>query len=198
MFSDARLIAATNQDLALAIGENRFRPDLFYRLNVIHLHLAPLRERPEDLAVLIDYFLDFYRRQFRKPELDFSADARRKLESCAFPGNVRELKNIIERAAAISLGDCIESDQIFFHKSAADENNNGSNAPEKRAAAILPPDFNFASDNSVVELAELERRYILAILAYTNGNRERAAALLGVSERTLYRRLREFNDEFNG
>jgi two-component system response regulator AtoC len=196
LFSDCRLVAATNQDLTEAIRENRFRSDLFYRINVIHLHIPPLRERPEDLLVLIDYFLDFYRKQFRKPKLDFSKDARVKLEKYAFPGNVRELKNIVERAAALCLNDTIESEQIFFQSGAfEDENIHGSIAPDKRAAEILPLDLTFASDKSVVELAELERRYILAILAYTNGNRERAAALLGLSERTLYRRLREFNGE---
>jgi len=94
------------------------------------------------------------------------------------------------------LNDTIEAEQIFFQSGAfEDENIHGSIAPDKRAAEILPLDLTFASDKSVVELCELERRYILAILAYTNGNRERAATLLGLSERTLYRRLREFNGE---
>ncbi|MDQ6788110.1 MAG: sigma-54 dependent transcriptional regulator [Acidobacteriota bacterium] len=192
LYSDTRLIAATNQDLTLAIRENRFRSDLFYRLNVIHLHLPPLRERATDLPVLTDSFLDFYRRQFQKPNLDFTAEARRKLEDYNFPGNIRELKNIIERAAALASNDVIKPDQVIFQKSASEAENSNGLAPDHPHSAGLSLDLTISSSKSIVELAELERRYILAILNFTKGNRERAASLLGVSERTLYRRLREY------
>lgn len=96
------------------------------------------------MTVLIDYFLDFYRRKFRKLKLDFSKEARRKLENYSFPGNVRELKNVVVRATALALSDRIESKEIFFQKSAGeDENIDGSIAPDRRAAAILQLDLNF-------------------------------------------------------
>ncbi|HEX8263868.1 MAG TPA: sigma-54 dependent transcriptional regulator [Pyrinomonadaceae bacterium] len=191
-FADTRLIAATNQDLLAAIREERFRSDLYYRLNVIELHIPPLRERRADVRALIDFYLDFYREQFRKPALDFSAEARLKLENYDFPGNARELKNIIERAVALSPGDCIESDLIYFQKIMSPPENNPSSNGESRQPLDLSSAFDFSTENSIVKLEDLERRYILLILSYTKGNRERAADLLGISERTLYRRLRDY------
>lgn len=192
LFSNAHVIAATNQDLTALIGENRFRADLFYRLNVIQLQLPPLRERAEDIPVLIDHFLDVYRRQFQKPHLEISAAARRKLETYGFPGNIRELRNIIERSAALASNAVIESDSIMFQKSFAA----AGKFPgfDSNDFALTDALFNPAnvSEKTIIELNELERRYILSILKYTAGNRERAAALLGISERTLYRRLREY------
>jgi transcriptional regulator with PAS, ATPase and Fis domain len=192
LFSDARLIAATNQDLTEAIRENRFRSDLYYRLNVIHLHLPPLRERREDIAPLIRYFLDFYRLQFRKPNLHFAASALEKLESYNFPGNVRELKHIIERASILAADGAIEVEHLHFQKSSE----TGETAKSFAADNLFLPDQFFDGDNltdkSVIELEELERRYILSVLNHTKGNRERAATLLGISERTLYRRLRDY------
>jgi DNA-binding NtrC family response regulator len=192
LFSDARLIAATNRDLTESIRENRFRSDLFYRLNVIHLHLPPLRERCEDVSALIRYFLDFYRLQFRKPNLRFAESARQKLEEYDFPGNVRELKNIIERASVLAADDLIEIEHLHFQKPSEIIKTSKSFAFDNS----LLPDQTFDSgnftDKSIIELGELERRYILSILSYTKGNRERAAALLGISERTLYRRLRDY------
>jgi two-component system, NtrC family, response regulator AtoC len=191
--SDVRLIAATNQDLTNAINENRFRADLFYRLNVINLHLPPLRERDGDIPVLINHFLDVYRQQFNKPNLDFSPEAFRKLEGYHFPGNIRELKNIIERAAALALDNKIESDLIIFPKTLASDQ---AISRELDIHGSVQPNISFeaafSSDKKIVPLEELERKYILSILSYTGGNRERAAELLGISERTLYRRLREY------
>ena len=184
--SDARIIAATNQELTEAIRENRFRSDLYYRLNVIHLHVPPLRERPEDINALIDYYLGFYRLQFRKPNLHFSAEARQKLESYDYPGNVREMKNIIERAAVLAIGDQIAAENLYFQKA------NGSGRVFNDQSASLSFDPNDLTDKAIVKLEDLERRYILSVLKYTSGNRERAAALLGISERTLYRRLRDY------
>lgn len=193
LFADTRLIAATNLDLTTAIRENRFRADLFYRLNVIELRIPPLRERRDDLKVLIDFYLEYYRAQFRKPSLDFTVPAREKLENYDFPGNVRELKNIIERAAALSSGNDIESDQIYFQKSASTAAKEAVLAEQTEAKSPnFALDADFSNDDSVVRLDDLERRYILSILRYAKGNRERAAALLGISERTLYRRLRDY------
>ena len=187
LYCDTRIIAATNQELTAAISEQRFRSDLYYRLNVIELHIPPLRERPEDAAVLIRNFLDFFRLQFRKPKLQLSAEAAEKLRHYTFPGNVRELKNIIERAAALSAGEVIEAEHIFFQSAG---NSLNSNADDSRFRSNDV--FDFSNEDSIIKLDALERRYLLAVLRFTNGNRERAASLLGISERTLYRRLRDY------
>ena len=190
LFADARLIAATNRDLTQAIRDERFRSDLYYRLNVIHLHIPPLRERREDIAVMLDFFLDFYRRQFNKPHLELDGEARRKLDNYAFPGNIRELKNIIERGAALSQNQIIGAENIFLSPTA--ENQAADKFDKVFSAVNSSLDLAVNSDQSVIKLDDLERHYILSILNHTHGNRERAAALLGISERTIYRRLREY------
>lgn len=189
LYSNARLIAATNQDLLTAMQENRFRSDLFYRLNVIELFIPPLRERRPDLPALIEYYLDYYRRSFEKPRLELSSAARRCLETYDYPGNVRELKNIIERAAALTGGDIIEAAALKFPKSFGASQNA---PPENGVLPGLSPVFEISSADSIIKLEELERRYILSVLEFTDGNRDRAAALLGISRRTLFRRLKEY------
>ncbi len=100
--ADVRIIAATNRMLAEDVGAGRFRADLFYRLNVISLHIPPLRERREDISALIEHFLALYRQRFNRPALDLSPEARRRLETFDWPGNVRELENAIERACILA------------------------------------------------------------------------------------------------
>lgn len=193
LFADARVIAATNRDLTEAVRESRFRADLYYRLNVIEMRVPPLRERSEDLAVLIDYFLEFYRAQFGKPNLHLTDAARHKLLAYEYPGNVRELKNVIERAAALASGDAIEEANIFFQKSApADGEVAADNAETGYLPAFGADEFDFAGGEKIAKLEELERRHILSVLTFAKGNRTRAADLLGISERTLYRRLRDY------
>lgn len=194
LFADTRIITATNKDLRNAISEKSFRADLFFRLNVIDLHIPPLRERRDDMVVLIDYFLEFYRAQFQKPDLYFTDAARRKLTAYEYPGNVRELKNIIERSAALVFGERIEDDQIVFMSGGS--RRNGDLLPENASSGDFPSigagDCDFSPEDKIATLEELERRYIQTILALTKNNRERAANLLGISERTLYRRLNEY------
>jgi DNA-binding NtrC family response regulator len=182
--ADVRVIAATNRDLPQEVERQRFRADLFYRLNVVSLHVPPLRERPEDIPALIDYFLGIYRTRFVRPKLDLSADARQRLCTYAWPGNVRELRNCLERAAAISLSDTIEASQIPFLNLEA----GGVAASSSTQAAAAAP-------HSAVTLEELEREHILRVLHDSDGNRERAAAILGISSRTLYRKLREYETQ---
>jgi transcriptional regulator with PAS, ATPase and Fis domain len=183
--ADVRVIAATNRDLPQEVERQRFRADLFYRLNVVSLHVPPLRERPEDIPALIDYFLGIYRHRFVRPKLDLSADARQRLYTYAWPGNVRELRNCLERAAAISLSDTIEASQIPFLNSEA----GGVTASSSVQAAAATP------QSAPVTLEELEREHILRVLHDSDGNRERAAAILGISSRTLYRKLREYETQ---
>ncbi len=180
--ADARIIAATNRKLAMEIQEGRFRADLFYRLNVISLHVPPLRERREDIPVLIDHFLALYSERFNRPALALSEGARRRLEAFDWPGNVRELRNSLERAAALTTHDTIEADQVLPPTSTEGM----SVAPPAQSSAPSSP------GESPVTLDELERQHILRVLAEAGGNRERAAAILGISARTLYRKLREY------
>lgn len=176
--ADVRVIAATNRDLPTAVERKQFRADLFYRLNVVSLHIPPLRQRPEDISKLIDYFLDIYRQRFNRPKLNLSADARKRLQSYSWPGNVRELRNYLERAAAISRHDTIETQQIPAFAGTAVGAGALGQAP--------------ALESAPKRLEELEREHILRVLDQSDGNRERAAAILGISSRTLYRKLREY------
>ena len=179
--ADVRIIAATNRRLAEDVRQGRFRTDLFYRLNVISLHVPPLRDRRDDIPALIDHFLTLYRERFQRPALSLSDEARLKLGAFNWPGNVRELRNAVERAAALSEADEIEAaqfSQLGDHKDAA-----ATGSPEAAAP-----------DAPTRTLEELERQHILHVLEETGGNRERAAIILGISARTLYRKLREYED----
>lgn len=176
--ADVRVIAATNRDLTDGVQRKSFRADLFYRLNVVSLHVPPLRERPDDIARLTDHFLEIYRKRFNRPALDLSQEARARLQSYSWPGNVRELRNYLERAAAISQSDIIGVGEIALDES------QGRRSEGSTASASQP---------APVTLGELEREHIQHVLRESEGNRERAAAILGISSRTLYRKLREYD-----
>jgi DNA-binding NtrC family response regulator len=177
--ADVRVIAATNRNLAEDVTAGRFRADLFYRLNVISLHVPPLRQRREDIPALSEHFLSLFRERFRRPALDLSTDARGRLNAYDWPGNVRELRNALERAAALAAddSDTIEADQLLP--------SNTSQSVEGNTTA---------SNSTPLTLDQLERQHILRVLEEHSGNRERAAAVLGISARTLYRKLREYGD----
>ena len=175
--SDVRVIAATNRNLTVAVDRKEFRADLFYRLNVVALHVPPLRERREDIVKLIEHFLGVYRERFNRPKLNLTNKAIQRLLEYLWPGNVRELKNYMERAAAISPTDTIDADQIPELSPDAEVGEAATTEPVPR------------------RLEELEREHILHVLRQSEGNRERAAAILGISARTLYRKLREYEQE---
>jgi two-component system response regulator AtoC len=180
--ADVRIIAATNRDLLTEVERQSFRADLYYRLNVVSLQVPPLRDRPEDIPRFINYFLETYRQRFNRPGLQISAEVRKKLQEYSWPGNVRELRNCLERAAAVSVSDLIEVTQIPLLQSTTAP---ARAAHSERMTEDLPP-------TTAVTLEELEREHILRVLDQSNGNRERAAAILGISSRTLYRKLREY------
>lgn len=178
--SDVRIIAATNRDLLDEVRRERFRADLYYRLNVIHLYVPPLRDRPEDIPALVEHFLDIFRARFHRPALRLADGALERLTARAWRGNVRELRNALERSAALAATDTIDV------------------APPP-VAAIAPAHLKLTSDAAsltapeiVQTLEELERAHILRVLVDASGNRDRAAAILGISSRTLYRKLREY------
>ncbi|HLL75204.1 MAG TPA: sigma-54 dependent transcriptional regulator [Pyrinomonadaceae bacterium] len=181
--ADARIIAATNRRLAEDVQQGRFRADLFYRLNVISLHVPPLRERREDIPALVSHFLTLFRERFNRPALSLSEEAERRLTTHDWPGNIRELKNTLERAAALSTSDTLEADQVLPESAAQMRNDAASSDASNPTPQAHPP-----------TLEEIERQHILRILEETDGNRERAAAVLGISARTLYRKLREYGE----
>ncbi len=164
---DVRLVAATNRDLAAEVEASHFRPDLYYRLRVIELHIAPLSERKEDILPLARGFLAASAARSRRKAASLTPAAADQLLRHCWPGNVRELQNAMERALALGSGERIESDDL----------------PEEIRAA------RGAAPSTGQSLADLERSAIYAALEETDGNRERAAAQLGIGVATLYRKL---------
>ena len=166
---DARLIALTNADLKNAVERRAFRDDLFYRLNVVHIDAPPLRERQKDLDGLARQFATTYSTKHGTRAKRISAEAMRYLKNYDFPGNVRELANIIERAAIVANGSSIDVlDLPEGLRAAAD----GRGRQDRRPT-----------------LAEIEANYIREVLASTNGNKAEAARILGISRKNLYERL---------
>jgi len=170
---DVRLIAATNLDLEAAVAAGRFRKDLFYRLNVIHLTIPPLRERVEDIPLLALYFLDKFCLENARPAMGFTPNAMLALKNYDWPGNIRELQNVVERAVALTTGNMVHledlPDDIRRHHPEDDK-------------IVLPVG---------VTMEEIERLAILQTLKKTHGDKELAARLLGIGLATLYRRLKE-------
>jgi DNA-binding NtrC family response regulator len=171
---DVRIVAATNKDLAQEIEAGRFREDLFYRLNVIPIHIPPLRERPEDIPALVEAFL---RRHDESGRRSISQAALERLMACSWRGNARELENAIERALALCDTDVIEVEDLPL----------GGRASEPGAAAS---DESFLEDAAKrhLSLRDLEERYIDEVLRATGGNKVQAARILGIDRKTLYRR----------
>jgi DNA-binding NtrC family response regulator len=168
---DIRIIAATNRVLSEEVEEGRFREDLYYRLNVVKITLPPLRSRRSDIPLLVHHFLRQFEKEHGKGPLTVSPEALEKLKSYHWPGNVRQLRNIIETVVVFSSGSTIRVED-------------------------LPPEL-FSSQQEKLEfemgvpLDELERRAILKTLELTAGNRSKAAEILGISRRTLIRRIKE-------
>ena len=175
---DVRVVAATNADPEEAVRSGRLREDLFYRLNVFSIALPPLRERLDDIPLLVRAFLDETNARNQKAVKAVAPDALRSLESYAWPGNIRELRNVIERATILAEGEFIERKHLPPPVAA------GSGAPPK--ALTLAP-------GTTVE--EAERRLIMLTLEYTGNNKTRAAEILGISLKTLHNKLNRFREE---
>jgi DNA-binding NtrC family response regulator len=170
---DVRIIAATHKNLAAEIEEGRFREDLFYRLNVIPLFIPPLRERPEDVPPLVEHFL---RKHADGARRTVSPEAMQWLVACSWKGNARELENVIERAIALSDRPELTPQDLPL----------GAVAPTSEAAPATA--FLRAASEQRLPLREVEERYIEEILRLTGGNKVRAARILGIDRKTLYRR----------
>jgi PAS domain S-box-containing protein len=172
---DVRIIAATNRDLEELIGESRFREDLYYRINVIPFILPPLKERRDDILLLMHHFLDYYSRRLSKQIIGFRQDAREALLSYPWPGNVRELENAVEYAVNIE----------------ADTKISRNSLPDKITRSLSRGD-----SGSLEDLTSLESKAILAALKkYGNSTcgKEKAASALGISRATLYRKLKKLD-----
>lgn len=165
--ADVRVIAATNQDLQTYVRQKKFREDLYYRLSVFELAVPPLRERGEDIGRLVDFFLDHFRRQHGRPGLGIAPEARSKLLGYQWPGNVRQLRNVIDSAVVLAEGDQIEVGDLGLRGVASGE-------------------------LETLELQVWERRLIAEALRRTDGNIPEAAKLLGIGRATLYRKVDEY------
>ena len=174
---DIRFIAASNRNMKEWVADGRFRQDLYFRLNVVNLHIPPLSQRREDIPLLAQHFLDRAAPVMGKPVRGISEEAVALLKAYDFPGNVRELENIIERGVALCLGDTLE-------------------------AAHLPDDLRDLSirafrrrDGKVIPLEEQERDYILWVLEEAHGNQTLAAQMLGIDRVSLWRKLKRFGED---
>jgi two-component system response regulator PilR (NtrC family) len=177
---DVRVLAATNRDIDADVAANRFRSDLYYRLNVIRVELPPLRERREDVPLLAERFVRKFSHEMGKDISGFTPDALRALQSYPFPGNVRELENVIERAVALAGARVIGLGDLPPELSGI------AGAPTP-ALLTLPQEGTRLDD----VLSEVERRLMLAALERTGGVRKRAAELLGITFRSLRYRLKK-------
>ena len=177
---NVRLISATNRDLAGAIASGSFRQDLFHRLKVVSVKLPPLRTRREDLPLLVDFFLKEFSASHEKIVTAIAPAARKALMAYPWPGNVRELKNTIESMVVIDSDGVLDLDDL---------------TEDVLAVAPPPADAGAGGASHLVgrPLDEVEKYYIGETLKLTSGNREEASRLLGIGERTLYRKLKEYN-----
>jgi DNA-binding NtrC family response regulator len=176
--ADFRLIAATNRNLAQEVTAGRFRGDLYYRLNVVRLRLPPLRERLEDLPILVDEMLRPLSRERGRAVPKVSARALQRLQSFAWPGNVRELRNVLERALLTLPGDEIRVEDLVIESLNVPAAGGGGGGTATQEWEIEP-------------LAVVADRYVLAAVAATGGNMRKAARLLQISPSTLYAKLKE-------
>ncbi|MFZ5946670.1 MAG: sigma-54-dependent transcriptional regulator [Stygiobacter sp.] len=175
LFSDVRIIAATHRNLEEMIKNKEFREDLFYRLNVVTINLPPLRKRKDDIPILLNYFLEKYNKENNKSIKGFTKEAVDQLIKYDYPGNIRELENIVERAVVLSRDEYISKNELPINF-----NQNNSNK-------VFDP-YNL-DDNYETKMKEFEKAMINEALSRTNGNKSAAARILGISERHLRSRL---------
>lgn len=167
---DVRVVAATNKDLGRAVAAGEFRADLYYRLSVVVIEVPPLRERVEDIPLLVEHFAKLATEPHERP-MKVTAEAMALLTRYAWPGNVRELRNVVERLIVLSSGEEITAADVSLHLSSV--------SPE--------------GDPSLPSLREVERRHIMKVLQHASGNRTRASHILGVDPKTLYNKLKGYN-----
>jgi two-component system nitrogen regulation response regulator GlnG len=198
---DVRVIAATNKPLEAAVANKQFREDLFYRLNVVRIHIAPLRDRRDDIPLLVNYFLEKIAREQQRPPKSIATSVIRTLEKYHWPGNVRELENALRRAHVMA-----KSDAILQSDLPPEISGQGS------GSASMPPAIGKAGDEATTDAAALarqlfqwakrdpklkvipvvERELVIQALKETNNNQVHAAKLLGITRATLRKRIEKF------
>ena len=178
-----RLIAATHKDLEKAVTEGEFREDLFYRLNVISVTLPPLRERKEDIPLLVNHFLEFYRQKFKKELKAFSKEAMESLLHYSWPGNVRELENVIQRCMVLSYGKIMENKElleVYPNLSGVDR--------------IIPSGTSLQNKMEAI-VSDAEEKLILEALKEENWKRQETADRLGISRKSLHNKMKKYGIE---
>ncbi len=180
---DIRIVVATNKDLQKQVEQNKFRDDLYYRLNVINIHMPPLRDRKEDIPSLVEHFLAKHRYSATAQPAAISEEAIRRLMEYNWPGNVRELENVIERAVVLSRGQIITSRELPFGDHEAGDSEDG-----EVDAADAKGDSSFFKKS----VAQFEKDLIMKALRDANGNRSKAAEMLGIYRRLLYAKIKEY------
>ena len=176
---DVRIVAATNAEPKAAIRDGRLRDDLYYRINVVEISLPPLRERVEDVPLLVQAFLPEFSRHRQRPVRGVTPDAIRALERYTWPGNVRELRNVIERAVILSRGEQIEVADL----------------PPDLVGSPVPPPHTTPTLTAGMRVDQAERHLIEVTLEHTGNNKTRAAEMLGISVKTLHNKLNKFRAE---
>jgi len=185
--ADVRLIAATNKNLEQLVREGKFRDDLYFRLNVVRIVMPPLRERKEDIPILVRGFLRHFCKENGKPLLELEPDAMDALLTYDWPGNIRELRTAIEHGVVMATGK-----QVTLRDLPVAVRRAASPAGAKLPGGVSPTEA-FGEKTSPLDLHETERRLIAQALAATNGNVTAAAKKLGISRRTLHRKINEMN-----
>jgi two-component system response regulator HydG len=178
---DVRILSATNRDLERAIAEGKFREDLYHRLKVVTINLPRLAERREDIPLLIDYFLKEHTKKHQKTVRGISTAARRRLLAYEWPGNVRQLRNVIESMVVVDYDEVLDVDDLPSEL-----------APASGEAAAAAAGTDGLQELVGRPMSEVEARFIAETLKVTAGNREEAANMLGIGERTLYRKIKEY------
>jgi Nif-specific regulatory protein len=187
---DVRVVAATNRDLEQAVDSGQFRKDLYFRLQVVELHVEPLRDHPADIPLLSEHFLQRFARKSGRSIRGFTPAALAKLTGYDWPGNVRELQNTIERSVVLCLGEMVDASDISLsglgHFAEV-------SAPRPVAVSSVPSAASGAGEGGAeVSLEALEQRHILGVLERTNWNKSQAAQILGIERSTLDRKLKRY------
>jgi two-component system, NtrC family, response regulator AtoC len=180
---DIRIVCATNKDLQKMVEQNKFRDDLYYRLNVIHVKMPPLRDRKEDIPALVEHFLAKHRYSATAQPAAISEEALRRLMEYEWPGNVRELENVIERAVTLARGEVITSRELPF--------GDHEDGHEDGEGDDMPTEKSFFKKS----VAQFEKDLIMKALRDAAGNRSKAAEMLGIYRRLLYAKIKEYGLE---
>jgi DNA-binding NtrC family response regulator len=190
--ADVRVVLASNQPLERLVADGHFRQDLYYRINVVKIELPPLRDRPADIMILAHRFLARFSAEAAKQVVAFAPEVEAALRSYAFPGNVRELQNLVERGVVLAKGQTITLDEMPGHLLASPYVETSEDRTSGRSSALDEPWIPMTLDEA---MKEPERRVLLRALRANQWNRQKTADQLGVNRTTLYKKLKALGIE---